>query len=65
MDKTLATPIQPAQGSRTGDPLARIHELDRLGEATMVVPGEYLEVVVARRGWPGVSLHNPRERKPT
>ena len=37
------------QAALAGDLLALIHELNRSGDSTMVVPGEYLEVVVARR----------------
>ncbi len=42
--------LDPArQAALTGDLLALIHQLNRSGDASMVVPGEYLEVVVTRR----------------
>ena len=37
------------QAALAGDLLGLIHQLNRSGDSTMVVPGEYLEVVVARR----------------
>ncbi len=38
-----------AQAALAGDLLTLVHRHDRSGDATMVVPGEYLEVVIARR----------------
>ena len=57
MDKTLVASVQPvppavldlAQAALAGDLLTLVHRHDRSGDATMVVPGEYLEVVIARR----------------
>jgi ubiquinone/menaquinone biosynthesis C-methylase UbiE len=47
--KAFAALDAAAQGALTGDLMALIDKLNRSGDSTMVVPGEYLEVVVARR----------------
>ena len=47
--KAFAALDAAAQGALTGDLMALIDQLNRSGDSTMVVPGEYLEVVVARR----------------
>jgi ubiquinone/menaquinone biosynthesis C-methylase UbiE len=47
--KAFAALDAAAQGALTGDLMALIDKLNRSGDSTMVAPGEYLEVVVARR----------------
>jgi ubiquinone/menaquinone biosynthesis C-methylase UbiE len=47
--KAFATLDPASQGSLAGDLLALVHRLNESGDSTMVVPGEYLEVVVVRR----------------
>jgi SAM-dependent methyltransferase len=47
--KAFAALDAAGQAALAGDLLALIHQLNRSGDSTMVVPGEYLEVVVARR----------------
>ncbi len=49
MLKAFAALDSSGQAALAGDLLELIHQLNRSGDATMVVPGEYLEVVVARR----------------
>ena len=47
--KAFAALEPSAQSALTGDLLALVGEFNRSGDASMVVPGEYLEVVVTRR----------------
>jgi ubiquinone/menaquinone biosynthesis C-methylase UbiE len=47
--KTFAALEPAAQAALAADLLALVGELNRSGDATMVVPAEYLEVVVTRR----------------
>ena len=47
--KAFAALDPGGQAALAGDLLALIHRLNRSGDSTMVVPGEYLEVVIARR----------------
>jgi ubiquinone/menaquinone biosynthesis C-methylase UbiE len=47
--KAFAALDAPGQAALAGDLLALVHQLNRSGDTTMVVPGEYLEVVVVRR----------------
>ncbi len=47
--KAFAVLEADAQAALAADLLALVHRLDRSGDSTMVVPGEYLEVVVLRR----------------
>lgn len=47
--KAFAALDAAGQAALAGDLLALIHQLNRSGDSTMVVPGEYLEVIVARR----------------
>jgi hypothetical protein len=49
MLKAFAALDAPGQAALAGDVLALIHELNRSGDTTMVLPAEYLEVVVRRR----------------
>ena len=46
--KAFAALDAAAQGALTGDLMALIDQLNRSGDSTMVVPGEYLEIVVTR-----------------
>ena len=46
--KVFAALDTAGQAALTGDLLALIHRFNRSGDPTMVVPGEYLEVVVVR-----------------
>ncbi len=47
--KTFAALQSPAQAALQQDLLSLVGQFNRSGDATMVVPGEYLEVVVTRR----------------
>ncbi|TWT06145.1 class I SAM-dependent methyltransferase [Reyranella sp. CPCC 100927] len=47
--KTFAALQPPAQAALQQDLLSLVGQFNRSGDATMVVPGEYLEVVVTRR----------------
>lgn len=47
--KTFAALASPAQAALEQDLLSLIGRFDRSGDGTMVVPSEYLEVVVTRR----------------
>jgi SAM-dependent methyltransferase len=47
--KAFAALDAAGQAALAGDLLALVHQLNRSGDSTMVVPGEYLEVIVARR----------------
>jgi ubiquinone/menaquinone biosynthesis C-methylase UbiE len=47
--KAFAALGAAGQAALAAELLALIHQLNRSGDSTMVVPGEYLEVVVARR----------------
>ncbi|MBF6617813.1 MAG: methyltransferase domain-containing protein [Candidimonas sp.] len=47
--KAFAALETPAQAALTADLLALIERLNRSGDSGMVVPGEYLEIVVTRR----------------
>jgi ubiquinone/menaquinone biosynthesis C-methylase UbiE len=49
MLKAFAALDAPGQSALAGDLLALVDALNRSGDSTMVVPGEYLEVVVTRR----------------
>jgi ubiquinone/menaquinone biosynthesis C-methylase UbiE len=46
--KTFAALEPPAQAALREDLLALINQFNRAGDGTVVVPGEYLEVVIAR-----------------
>lgn len=47
--KTFAALPAPGQAALAADLLALVQAFNRSGDATMVVPGEYLEIVVTRR----------------
>jgi len=49
MLKAFAALEPMAQAALTGDIMAQIERFNRSGDAGMVVPGEYLEIVVTRR----------------
>lgn len=50
--KAFAALDAAGQEALASDLLALVHRFNRSGDATMVVPGEYLEVVVVRNGRP-------------
>ena len=49
MHRTFAALDIDGQQALSGDLLALIDRLNRSGDTTMVVPSEYLEIVVTRR----------------
>ena len=47
--KTFAALAPPAQAALEGDVTRLIHRFNRAGDGTVVVPSEYLEVVIVLR----------------